>query len=73
MINELDALTEAEEILADHWRYSVLPSERRAIRASMRLETMYAQAQGQPDVVTWADVVLVVLGALLMVVIGMRL
>jgi len=73
MINELDAIDEAEQVLAQHWSYSVLPAERRAVRASMRLESHLAQHQGQPDEVTPKDVLVCLLAVLLLLAVLGRL
>jgi len=72
MINQLDALAEVEQILSDHWTYSVLPTERRAIRAAQRLEARYTPPEAQPDEVTWQDLLLPLLAAVLLVLIGAR-
>jgi hypothetical protein len=65
MINELDAITEAEQILDRHYA---------AICESERVEVAFvqqAQPQGRPDVVTFKDVVVCLLaGILLLAVLG---
>lgn len=71
MITELDAITDAEQILAQHWTYTVLPAERRAIRATQILEVQLAQhVIVNPDAVTWADIALVVLAGALLMILG---
>ena len=71
MIHESKILTEVEQILANHWTYSVLPREHRAIRAVQRLEAQL----GQPpeNGVTWADMVIILLACVLLMVVGWRL
>lgn len=74
MINELDALTEAEKILAEHWDNDVLPSGMRTIFSLPAVEVQPAQPEAQPNVVTFKDVVVYLLAALLLLaVLGMRL
>ena len=70
MITELDAIDGAEQILAQHWTYIVLPTERRAIRATQRLEV---QPVGHPDQVTFKDLAILLLACILLLAIGWNL
>jgi hypothetical protein len=67
MIHESEILTEVEQILANHWTYSILPREHRAIRAVQRLEAQL----GTPaeSGVTWVDIAIIVLACVLLVVV----
>jgi hypothetical protein len=67
MIHESEILTEVEQILANHWTYSILPREHRAIRAVQRLE----EKLGQPvdNGVTRVDAAIICLACVLLVVV----
>jgi hypothetical protein len=71
MIHETEILTEVETFLTEHWRYVVLPRERRAIRAVQRLEAQLSPVES--GAVSRVDIVNICLACVLLMAVGWRL
>lgn len=74
MSNQLDAVTAAEEILTNHYRYIIAPAERRAIAREKQLGISPIGRIGlippESDTVPWTDIALVAFIAIGLMTVG---